>query len=47
MRVRLLIAVFGALRLLGAQGPGGGYSAFTGNSQDIRVSDTARYATSL
>ena len=36
-------AVFGALRLLGAQGPGGGYSAFTGNSQDVRVSDTARY----
>ena len=36
-------AVFGALRLLGSQGPAGGYSAFTGNSQDIRVSDTARY----
>ena len=36
-------AVFGALRLLGSVGPGGGYSAFTGNSQDIRVSDTARY----
>ena len=36
-------AVFSALRLLGSQGPAGGYSAFTGNSQDIRVSDTARY----
>ena len=34
-------AVFSALRLLGAQGPA--YSAFTGNSQDVRVSDTARY----
>ena len=27
-------------RLLGSQGLAGGYSAFTGNSQDIRVSDT-------
>ena len=36
-------AVFGALRLLGAQGPAGGYQAFTGNSQDIRVSAGARY----
>ena len=36
-------AVFGALRLLGAPGPGGGYQAFTGNSQDVRVSSVARY----
>jgi hypothetical protein len=36
-------ATWNALRLLGAQGPGGGYSAFTGNSQDIRVSSGARY----
>ena len=35
--------VWSSLRLLGSQGPGGGYQAFTGNSQDIRVSSTARY----
>ena len=35
--------VWSSLRLLGSQGPGGGYQAFTGNSQDIRVSSIARY----
>ena len=35
--------VWSSLRLLGSQGPAGGYQAFTGNSQDIRVSSRARY----
>ena len=35
--------VWSALRLLGSQGPAGGYQAFTGNSQDVRVSSIARY----